>query len=121
MFFELIPVSGSLWVEGTSEVPTIGEFRGHVVAIGVREYDPIASPQGEAPLSPEQHHPEGLAGWGTTHFLVCDVDKRGPVWVPKADVERHAFDPSGTRADARGQAAAGRFGNGAGDGAGDGA
>ena len=97
MFFQLIPVHGSLWVEGDS--PALGDFRGQVLAMGVRDYDPVASPRrdragdGDGPV-------EGLWGWGTTHFLVCDQDKPSPVWVAKEDVRRHTFDPAGMAAGA---------------------
>lgn len=85
--FELIAMTEPLWVEGESELETVGEFRGRVAAIGVREYDPVAAPRGERPY--QDFRPEGLEGWGTTHFLVCDESKPAPVWVAKHDVRRH--------------------------------
>lgn len=87
MFFQLISVNGSLRVEGKNAA--LGEFEGHVVAIGVRDYDPVASPRQDRVGDAEV---EGLWGWGTTHFLVCDADKPSPVWVSKDDVRRHSFD-----------------------------
>jgi hypothetical protein len=100
VFFQLIPASGELWVEGSSEAATVGRFAGQVVAIGLQEYDPIAAPGGARP--DPGHEPEGLAGWGTTHFLVCDEDKPAPVWVTKSDVDSHRYSPSGRpREDAR--------------------
>jgi hypothetical protein len=95
MFFQLIPTSGALWVEGSSEAETVGRFAGHVVAIGLQEYDPIAAPSAERPGDGGQQ-PEGLAGWGATHFLVADPDKPAPVWVAKRDVESHSYTPAGT-------------------------
>lgn len=90
MFFQLIPVNGSLWVEGHSDVATIGEFSGHVLAVGVRDYDPVASPPSDRPT--DAPDTEGLLGWGNTYFLVCDPDKPAPVWVAKVDLSGHAYD-----------------------------
>ena len=92
MYFQLIPVNGSLWVEGDN--PAVGRFRGHVTAIGVRDYDPVASPRADRAGNGEGHV-EGLWGWGTTHFLVADGDRPAPVWVSKEDVRRHSFDAAG--------------------------
>jgi hypothetical protein len=93
VYFQLIPVNGSLWVEGDN--PAVGGFAGHVTAIGVRDYDPVASPRTDRP-SQDGTHVEGLWGWGTTHFLVCDPDRPAPVWVSKEDVRRHSFETAHT-------------------------
>ena len=90
MFFQLIPINGVLHVEG--ENPAVGAFAGHVIAVGVRDYDPVASPRGDRAGDATV---EGLWGWGTTHFLVCDTDKPAPVWVAKEDVGRHRFEAAG--------------------------
>lgn len=111
MFFQLIPTSGALWVEGVCDSPNVGEFAGHVVAIGLQEYDPIASPRGERP--DPGHEPEGLAGWGTTHFLVCDTDKPAPVWVAKTDVHAHRYTAAGAEAESAAPRGAGTRSNGA--------
>lgn len=93
MAFQLIPVTSVLEVEGSAD--SIGDFRGRVLAIALRDTDPVAStvletdrPDADAG-TPET---EGLAGWGSTYFLVADVEKPAPVWVAKADVDKHAVD-----------------------------
>ncbi len=87
MLFELIPLSRPLYVEGQSEVPAVGEFRGEVVAIGLRGSDPVAE---AVPTGQESRpEPEALLGWGETYFLVADSGKPSPVWVAKDDVGTH--------------------------------
>lgn len=94
MAFQLIPVTSVLEVEGSAD--SIGDFRGRVVAIAMRDTDPVAStvletdrPAEESDGTPET---EGLSGWGSTYFLVADVEKPAPVWVAKADVDKHAVE-----------------------------
>jgi len=89
MAFHLIPVSQALEVEGTSESEAVGGFKGTVVAIGLRDSDPIAAIGAEAAHEPAGGSPEGLLGFGTTHFLVADPRKPAPVWVAKGEVQRH--------------------------------
>lgn len=85
--FQLVPIGEPLWVEGESELESVGQFSGRVAAIGLRDYDPVTSPVEDRPS--HAFRPEGLEGWGTTHFLVCDESKPAPVWVAKTDVRRH--------------------------------
>ena len=49
------------------------------VKIGLRGSDPIAGAVPES--APATDETEGLLGWGTTYFLVCDPKKPAPVWV----------------------------------------
>jgi hypothetical protein len=86
--FQLIPVSG-LHVQGRSEAPDVGEFNGTVIALGVQDTDPISA---AAPESEAARSHEGLSGWGTTYFLVCDESKPEPVWVAKHEIEKHSVD-----------------------------
>jgi hypothetical protein len=84
VLFELIPVSSDLHVEGVSDAPGVGEFRGPVLAIGLRGSDPVAAAAtAEGEREAEQ---EGFLGWGTTYFLVADPGKPAPVWVAKHDI-----------------------------------
>lgn len=90
MAFHLIPVTHALEVEGHSESEAVGAFKGKVVAIGLRDSDPIAGVgAGEPSEEIGRGETEGLLGWGTTHFLVADPDKPAPVWVAKSDVDSH--------------------------------
>lgn len=83
MAFELIPVTQELWVEGQSVGDEIGEFRGNVIAIALRDTDPLAA---SVPEDASSQSTEGLLGWGTTYFLVCDPDREEPVWVEKESI-----------------------------------
>ncbi len=87
MVFDLIPAIHRLEVEGHSDAPAVGEFRGVVLAIGLRASDPVGAAVSEAAEASEE--PEGLLGWGTTYFLVADPNKPAPVWVAKGDIARH--------------------------------
>jgi hypothetical protein len=83
--FHLTPITHELYVEGAADEGGIGEYRGLVLAIGVRGTDPVI------PAEPNGHDPavEGLLGWGSTHLLVADEDRPAPIWVPKNSVVRH--------------------------------
>ena len=83
MAFELIPVTRELWVEGKTEGDEIGDFRGSVIAIALRDTDPLSAPRAEDATTGAT---EGLLGWGTTYFLVCDPDRDRPVWVEKEGI-----------------------------------
>jgi hypothetical protein len=87
MAFQLIPVSG-LHVEGRSDAPGVDEFSGSVIALGVQDTDPISAAALEVETT---RSVEGLSGWGTTYFLVCDERQPQPVWIAKHDIERHRF------------------------------
>lgn len=87
MLFELIPISQPYHVEGQSEAAAVGEFRGQVLAIGIRGSDPIAEAAPEPGQGRDQ--PEGLLGWGETYLFVADPEKPAPVWVAKDDVTAH--------------------------------
>ena len=89
MAFQLIPVNGSLHVEGQSDAEDVGEFRGQALAIGLRDTDPVSAVNPETESSGAS---EGLFGWGTTYFLVADPDKPRPVWVSKSEIQKHRFD-----------------------------
>lgn len=86
MAFQLAPVSCALHVKGRSDREAIGEFEGRVIAIAMRDTDPVAG------TAPEQVHAEGIDGWGSTYFLVADPRKGQPVWVPKSEVDSHDVD-----------------------------
>ncbi|MBA3421560.1 MAG: hypothetical protein H0U12_06645 [Thermoleophilaceae bacterium] len=86
MAFELIPVADELWVAGQSGGDEIGEFNGKVIAIAMRDTDPLSASQ---PEDASTGHTEGLLGWGTTYFLVCDSNQGSPVWVAKESVTSH--------------------------------
>lgn len=96
--FHLIPVGHDLYVEGSADEGGIGEFRGPVIAIGVRGTDPVV------PAEPNGHDPaaEGLLGWGSTHLLVADDRRPAPIWVPKNTVIHHRLG-AGERAAALGR------------------
>ena len=83
MAFELIPISHELWVEGQSDGDEIGEFSGQVIAIALRDTDPLSA---SVPEDAASGATEGLHGWGTTYFLVCDPDRDQPVWVEKESI-----------------------------------
>ena len=86
MAFELIPVPDELWVEGESDGDEVGGFSGKVVAIALRDTDPLSASQ---PEDASTGRTEGLLGWGTTYFLVCDSERAAPVWVAKESVTSH--------------------------------
>lgn len=92
MAFELIPITQELWVEGQSVGDEIGEFRGSVLAIALRDTDPLAASQPEDAVSGAT---EGLLGWGTTYFLVCDPDRAQPVWVEKESITSQKVGAAG--------------------------
>ena len=71
----------------------MGDFAGPVLAVGVRDTDPVASVTAEQPAGDQ--NAEGLAGWGSTYFLVADADKPAPVWVAKGDVSSHWLEDDG--------------------------
>ncbi len=88
MALSVIPVAGNLQVEGESDADDVGSFSGRVIAILMQDTDPVsaATPESEATGSTE-----GLAGFGTTYFLVADEEKPHPVWVEKQDITKHGF------------------------------
>ena len=83
MAFELIPVTQELWVEGESVGDEVGEFSGNVIAIALRDTDPLSA---AVPEEASTQSTEGLLGWGTTYFLVADPDRKQPVWVEKESI-----------------------------------
>jgi hypothetical protein len=89
--FHFIPAAQHLYVEGSADEGGIGEFRGTVLAIGVRGTDPVI------PAEPNGHDPsaEGLLGWGSTHLLVADESRPAPIWVPKNSVIHHRVGTGG--------------------------
>ena len=91
MDLSIVPVMQPLEVEGQSNLEGVGEFKGQVLVMALRGGDPVAEAvpdgQGTGAL-------EGLLGWGVTYFLVADVRKPAPVWVSKADVEKHRLGRS---------------------------
>ncbi len=99
MLFELIPATDRIYVEGQSESPAVGTFRGVVLAIGLRGSDPVAAAAPEEGAS--QSETEGLLGWGTTYFLVADTGKPAPIWVEKGDITSHRIADSEPSAAAR--------------------
>ncbi len=73
MAFELIPVTQELWVVGKTEGDEIGDFRGSVIAIALRDTDPLSASQpGDAATAAT----EGLLGWGTTSWSATPSAKR---------------------------------------------
>ncbi len=92
MLFELIPTTRALYVEGRSEAPAVGEFKGVVLAIGLRGSDPVAAASPEQEVDSDADRPEALLGWGTTYFLVADPDRPAPVWVAKNELTVHRVD-----------------------------
>jgi hypothetical protein len=89
MAFELVRAPDGLWLEGNSGGDEIGEFKGRAIAIAMRDTDPLSAAQPEEASS---HTTEGLLGWGTTYFLVCDPDREAPVWVAKESITSHRFE-----------------------------
>ena len=63
------PIAGELYVEGRSEDPHVGEFRGYALAAT------LAGPPGEPATN-------------RTRYLVDDAGKAAPVWVRGTDVHR---------------------------------
>jgi hypothetical protein len=92
MSFQLIPLTVSLEVEGQSDAPDVGRFSGTVIAVGMRDTDPISTPAEQENVGGD--HTEGLSGFGSTYFLIGDADKPAPVWVSKAEVTSHRITES---------------------------
>jgi hypothetical protein len=90
--FELIPITESLWVEGQSEGDEVGDYRGKVIAIALRDTDPLSASQPEDAATAAT---EGLLGWGTTYFLVCDPNRDQPVWVAKESITSQELGDGG--------------------------
>jgi hypothetical protein len=90
MDFQMIPVSERVEVEGHSDLEAVGDFAGRIIAIAFRGGDPVAEPLGGGtlPEAASDGPPEGLGGFGTTHFLVCDKDHPSPFWVSKDDIQK---------------------------------
>jgi hypothetical protein len=89
MAFELIPSPAELWVEGQSDGDEIGEYKGKVIAIALRDTDPLSASEPEDAASGGAT--EGLLGWGTTYFLVSDPDRPSPVWVAKESITKQSL------------------------------
>ena len=89
MAFELVTPPAGLWLEGRSDGDEIGDFKGHVIAIALRDTDPLSAAE---PQEASTQTTEGLLGWGTTYFLVCDPDRDAPVWVAKESITSHRFE-----------------------------
>jgi hypothetical protein len=89
MAFELVPAPGGLWLEGQSDGDEIGAYKGHAIAIALRDTDPLSAAQPEDASSATT---EGLLGWGTTYFLICDPDRDAPVWVAKESITSQRFN-----------------------------
>ena len=85
--FQLAPISCRLRVEGRVSSDDVGEFSGTVLVVAMQDTDPVAGTAVE-----EAGRAEGIAGWGSTYFLVADPSKPAPVWVAKSDVERHEVE-----------------------------
>ena len=64
------PIARDLYLEGYSEDPRVGDFRGHALAATIPE------------AQDDEPEPEG------TSYLVDDVRKPAPVWVSGSDVQR---------------------------------
>ncbi len=92
MAFELVPAPDGLWLEGCSEGDEIGDYKGQAIAIALRDTDPLSAAQPEEASSGTT---EGLLGWGTTYFLICDPDRDAPVWVAKESVTSHRLNGRG--------------------------
>ena len=43
MAFELVPAPGGLWLEGESDGDEIGAYKGHAIAIALRDTDPLSA------------------------------------------------------------------------------
>ena len=89
MAFELVRAPDGLWLEGRSEGDEIGDYKGQAIAIALRDTDPLSAAQ---PEEASTGTTEGLLGWGTTYFLVCDPDRNAPVWVAKESITSHRLD-----------------------------
>ncbi|HLL86096.1 MAG TPA: hypothetical protein VK387_02160 [Thermoleophilaceae bacterium] len=89
MAFELVGAPDGLWLEGHSGGDEIGDYNGRVIAIAMRDTDPLSAAQPEHASTPTT---EGLLGWGTTYFLVCDPNRDAPVWVAKESITSHRFE-----------------------------
>jgi hypothetical protein len=89
MAFELVRAPDGLWLEGHSGGDEIGDFSGRAIAIAMRDTDPLSAAQ---PEEASTQTTEGLLGWGTTYFLICDQDRPAPVWVAKESVQSHRFE-----------------------------
>jgi hypothetical protein len=89
MAFSFVAMAQSVRVKGTGHAETVGDFDGEVLAIGVRDSDPLAA---SSPAE-EPAEPEGLEGYGTTYFLVADLSKPAPVWVAKDEVTELHLNP----------------------------
>jgi hypothetical protein len=87
MDFQMIPVSERVEVEGHSDLEAVGDFSGRVIAIAFRGGDPVAEPLGAGDAAHDAPT-EGLGGFGSTHFLVCDKNHPSPFWVSKDDVQK---------------------------------
>jgi DNA invertase Pin-like site-specific DNA recombinase/peptidoglycan hydrolase-like protein with peptidoglycan-binding domain len=73
------PIARELYLEGRSDDPSVGEFRGHALAATMSEQP------GDYPV-PEQ-----------TSYLVDDTRKAAPIWVRGADIKRSTSRlPSGS-------------------------
>jgi hypothetical protein len=82
MAFELIPVTPGPLGEGEAEGDEIGEFRGSVIAIALRDTDPLSAPK---PRGRGHRRDRGAARLGH-YFLVCDPEREAPVWVEKEGI-----------------------------------
>jgi hypothetical protein len=89
MAFELVRAPEGLWLEGSSEGDEIGDYRGWAIAIALRDTDPLSAAQ---PEDASTATTEGLLGWGTTYFLVCDPDRNAPVWVAKESITNQSLN-----------------------------
>ena len=89
MAFSLVRAPDGLWLEGHSGGDEIGDYRGWAIAIAMRDTDPLSAAQ---PEDATTQTTEGLLGWGTTYFLVCDPDREAPVWVAKESISSHRVD-----------------------------
>jgi DNA invertase Pin-like site-specific DNA recombinase len=66
----IAPIARDVYVEGRSEDPDVGEFRGHALAAAIAD-----APDDEP--APER-----------TSYLVDDIRKPAPLWVRGSDIER---------------------------------
>jgi hypothetical protein len=91
MDFQMIPVAERVEVEGHSDLEAVGDFSGRVIAIAFRGGDPVAEPLSagaDADAAGNDSPVEGLGGFGSTHFLVCDKEHPSPFWVSKDDIQK---------------------------------
>lgn len=89
MAFQLATVSCPLRVQGRVPSDDVGEFSGMVLAVAMQDTDPVAS---TAMQREDAGRAEGIAGWGSTFFLVADPSKPAPVWVAKHDVRSQQLE-----------------------------